>query len=302
MDWIKKLKEKKQTEHQRQAQEQALKLKQESTKKERFQIVKNKLCPIIESAITELKNRIGFELRIDMGDTYIRVSAPSKRRKISYRDNVEYRSGPRNDHQFTISNFNNDDKTVHIEAVKACEIYRNEEGFDQSGMSHADYFGMDETIINTHAIIDGLVSEDIHLLLEWLVKQELEGGNIAPPILSNERKDKLKKFEKDLNRLKKSIISLIIGIFFIVLIFLRGKDDDEALLLYFFSNAFMCYGLSKFDDIVDFFTKGGIIFLVFIVNFFIASFMKYPGRWLILFPFTFILILLVWYNYKNLAK
>jgi len=196
MDWIQKLEEEKRVEQQRQAQTQAAKLKRESEDGDRFRIVKNKLCPIIEDAISDLKKRTGFELQMNVGDTSLIVRAPHPEPKKEFRADGAWRYvelGRISDHRFEISSISNDGKTVRIEAIRAGLTNRNPDGWEESDMSSADYFGTDETVINTINDLDRLVSEDIHLLLEWLVRQQLGDRDIVPPELSSMRQRKEQK-------------------------------------------------------------------------------------------------------------
>lgn len=193
MEWIKKLEDEKQAEQQHQAQAQAAELKREIEESERFQIVKDKLCPVIESIISELKQRTGFELKMYVGNSALTVSAPHPRPKRHKDDDGEWwESGRISDHRFELSSVSNDGKAVHVKAIRAGLTNRNPDGWEESDLSHADYFGSDETVILTRNDIDNLVSEDIHLLLEWLVRQEL-GKDIIPPELSSMRQQKEQK-------------------------------------------------------------------------------------------------------------
>lgn len=188
MDWIQKLEEEKRIEQQRQAQTQAAKLKRESEEGERFKIVKDKLCPVIEAAISELKKRTGFELQMNIGDTSLIVRAPHPRPKRWKDDDGWWEDlGRISDHRFEISSVSNDGRNVRIQAIRAGKTNRNPDGWEESDMSSADYFGSDETVIDTKNEISRLASEDIHLLLEWVVRQELQGGHIVPPELSGMR-------------------------------------------------------------------------------------------------------------------
>lgn len=190
MDWIRKLKEEQQEEQQRQDQAYAEALKQASEQKERFQVVKNKLCPMIEAAIVEIKKRTGLELQMDVRDTSLIVKAPHPRPGRFKMDGAWYENyGRISDHHFEISSVSDDGKTVHITAVKAGETNRNPDMWEESELSHADYFGTDETVISTRNDINLLVSEDMHLLFEWLVRLESE-KEIAPPELSGMRQRK----------------------------------------------------------------------------------------------------------------
>lgn len=206
MDWIGKLEEEKRAEEQRQAQTQATKLKRESEESDRFQIVKDKLCPVIEATISELKKRTGFELQLNIGDTGLVVRAPQSKLERFKMDGAWYeRFGRITDHRFEISSVSEDGQTVRIQAIRAGKTNRNPDGWEESGMSHADYFGSDETVIDTQNEIGKLVSEDIHLLLDWVVRQELEGKGIPPPELSGVRQQK----EDEKQRRRKGNVAIL---------------------------------------------------------------------------------------------
>lgn len=192
MDWIRKLEEEKHAEQQRQAQIQDATLKRESEESEHFKIVKDKLCPVIESTISELKKRTGFELQVNVGNSSLIVRAPHPELKKEFRADGKWRYvelGRISDHRFEISSVSNDGKTVHIEAIKAGTSNTNPDLCPED-MSIAEWVGTDETVINTRNDIELLVSEDIHLLLEWLVKLELKDKEIVPPELSSMRQRK----------------------------------------------------------------------------------------------------------------
>ncbi len=197
MDWIQKLGEEKRVEQQRQAQTQAAKLKRESEEGERFRIVKDKLCPVIEVAISDLKKRTDFELQMNVGDTSLIVRAPHPELKKEFRADGAWRYvelGRISDHRFEISSVSNDGKTISVCAIKG-GVSNIDPNKCPDDMSYAEWVGSDETVINTRNEINKLVSEDIHLLLEWVVRQELQGGDIVSPEISGVRQRKEQKQE-----------------------------------------------------------------------------------------------------------
>jgi|GEM_PF-2208139 len=216
MDWIQKLEEEKRIEQQHQDQIQTAKVKQESDEAERFQIVKDKLCPIIKATISDLKNRTGFELQMDVGTSSLTVRAPHPRPKIHVEDGERWAEfGRITDHRFEIADVSNDGRTVRVEAISAGLTNRSRDGWEESDLSHADYFGSDETVINTRNEISTLASEDIHLLLEWVVRQELQDGDITPPELSGMRQRK----EQERSAFFKAHGGLAVGIIAFFLMF-----------------------------------------------------------------------------------
>ena len=215
MDWINNLEKEKQAEQQRQAQTKAAELKQKSEESERFRIIRDKLCPVIESTISELKKRTGFQLQMSVGDTSLVVRAPHPQPKKFKRDGEWWESyGRISDHRIEISDVSDDGKTVCVKAIKAGETNRNPNDQPED-MSYADYFGTDETVMDTHNDIDMLVSEDVQLLLEWLVRLEFKDKDIVPPEISGVRQRK----EQRKGAFLKAYGGLAVGIVALFLIF-----------------------------------------------------------------------------------
>lgn len=165
MNWIKKYEKKQQEEFIEEKQKHDAQIKKELEEKDQFQIIKDKLCPLIETSINRIKKHFGLELSIKKTDTSISVIAPVKPPASAF-DRIT-------PHYFEISLVSNDIKTVHIEAIKG-GVTNVSQYKCPDDMPMSDWRGIDKTVISTDNRLDKLVSEDLNLLFEWLTKMELE--------------------------------------------------------------------------------------------------------------------------------
>lgn len=187
LGWLRKIEEEQQEEQQRKIQSQAAEFKRESEEKENFRIVKNKLCPVIKDSISEIKKRTGVELQMDVMDSSLIVSSPRRdEQHTSYVDG--YRG-----YEFVVSKARNDG-SVYVEAIKNTPtlLQRNPppEHFEGSDI---DWYGGRKIVIDIRNNLDLLVSEDIHFLLEWLVKSELHSWYDKTPEISSLRHKRRKE-------------------------------------------------------------------------------------------------------------
>lgn len=162
-----------------------MQFQRESEQSKRFQILNDRLCPVIQATISELKKRTGFELQMSISNTSVVVRAPHPKPKIFQRDGAWYESfGRITDHHIEVSLITNDAENVRVRAIKAGLTNRNRDLWEQqSSLSYDDYFGSDETVIDTQNDLDKLVSGEIQVLLDWLVGEETE-REVAPPKIS----------------------------------------------------------------------------------------------------------------------
>jgi hypothetical protein len=136
-----------------------------------FRIIVEKLRPIIEKRIADIKARLGTSLRLDVGNEKITVSAPIAGRQSAFPIS------------FSISSYRG--VLVAVSAVDDQETAHTYEDLFSipDDMSSAEYFGTQRMVIGIRTDLAYLVSGDLDRLLEWLAVSCRSGSAASDPHL-----------------------------------------------------------------------------------------------------------------------
>lgn len=168
MSWISKIEEERRQQERAQREQEERQRKEKEATNAAFQMVKDRLNPILESTITELAHRTGIQLKMQVSNTRLIVAAP--------KDQRSFRVNP---HHLIISNPNTDGTKVRVQAIEAGRTNRG--GEPPEHMSAADYYGTDETILGTDVEVSDLVAGDLQILIEWLVRTGIDNKSPGTP-------------------------------------------------------------------------------------------------------------------------
>lgn len=135
-------------------------------------MVKEKLCPVIQSTIADLNSRVGIQLALHESATSLEVTKRERDKLV-------------NPHRFIISNPSAKGESVLVRAIQARESHRPElddvDKSNWSGDKWDDMYGRDKTIIEARADITDLLENDLQLLIEWLSKTKAYDDDLGIP-------------------------------------------------------------------------------------------------------------------------
>jgi hypothetical protein len=142
----------------------------------RFKPYVSRLGPLLEQEVADVAQRLGIRLRLSADQRAITVAAPRRQGSIL-----------RSPFPYSISLFQSDGSSIRVRAIDDQQINRNPDMMPDD-MSSADYFGTENTVVDTRETMDDLMSGDLARLMEWLVGMCRSSGNApAPQLRGGER-------------------------------------------------------------------------------------------------------------------
>jgi hypothetical protein len=187
MEWKSKFEE----EDRRKAEAEKRRLERDERAKEedaaRFKPYVSRLGPLLEQEVADVAQRLGIRLKLLVDQRAITIAAPRPQGSFL-----------REQFPYSISLFQSDGPSIRVRAIDDQQINRNPDMMPDD-MSYADYFGTQNTVVDTRETMDDLMSGDLARLMEWLVGMCRSSGNApAPQLRGSERAQaELRRLEQE---------------------------------------------------------------------------------------------------------
>lgn len=162
------------------------------------------LVPILRERIAEIELRLGLKIRIAEGPLLVSIEAPRPGGRFLGSSEYEYE----------VKFFPALDGNIQVRAIDDQRMPDRNPDLWPDDMSHGDYFGSVETIIDVTTTLNNLKSGDLDRLLEWLVRSARRENPEKPQLSSANQSQSKDAGGKGFTRPAAIAVGILGGFFF----------------------------------------------------------------------------------------